>query len=131
MAGTSFVLLKATCCPNPNPRTSGPGLAGHLVLSHEPTHLLNVLDLIFFYNMTIINIIIIVNTSKVKTQWIHIVKKSTQHSITKISLKFSQSVAYNYLMSNYKPLSQFIKYFRFQNIHMDVDYMSLSKKRNW
>ena len=48
VTGTSFVLLKATCSPNPNPRTSGLSLVGHLVLPHEPIHPLNLLDLIFF-----------------------------------------------------------------------------------
>ena len=48
-----------SCSPNPNPRTSGPGLAGHLVLPHKPIHPLNVHDLIFFYNIIIIIIIFI------------------------------------------------------------------------
>ena len=84
LAGTSFFLLKATCGPNPKPRTSGRGLAGHLVLPHEPIDRLNLLDLNVFYNIIII--IILVNTY-IKTQWIHTVKKSTQHNITKIVLK--------------------------------------------
>ena len=53
-------LLKMTCSPNPNPRTRGPGLAGHLVLPYEPIHPLNVLDLIFFYSTIIIIIIIFI-----------------------------------------------------------------------
>ena len=63
-----------------NPRTSGPGLAGHLVLPHEPIHPLNVLHIIFFCNI-IIKIFIRVY-AYIQTQCIHTVKKSTQHSIT-------------------------------------------------
>ena len=44
-------LLKATCSPNPNPRTICPGLASHLVLPNEPIHSLYLLHLMFFYNI--------------------------------------------------------------------------------
>ena len=64
VAGTRFVLLKATCSPNPNTRTSGPDLANHLVLPHEHIHPLNLLHLIFFYNIIIIIIFIDIHTYK-------------------------------------------------------------------
>ena len=48
LAGTSFVLLKATYSPNPNPRSSGPGLAGHLVLPPFKFTWLNIL--LQYYN---------------------------------------------------------------------------------
>ena len=83
----TFVLLKATCSPNPNPRTSGRSLAGHLVFPHEPILPLNLLDLIFFYNIITIIIIYIRVYTYIRTQWIHNVKLSTQHSITKIVFK--------------------------------------------
>ena len=74
VAGNMFVLLKATCSPNANPRTSGPGLAGHLALPHELIHTLNLLPLKFFYSIIIIIIFIRVYTY-IQTQWIHTVKK--------------------------------------------------------
>ena len=62
VARNSFVLLNATCSPNPKPRTSGPGLAGHLALHHEPIHPLNLLHFKFFYSIIIIIILIRVYT---------------------------------------------------------------------
>ena len=82
-------LLKATCSPNPNPRISRPGLASHLVLPHEPIHSLYLLHLIFFYNIIKIIIFFRVYTYIQITQWIHTVKKSTQHSITTYMIKFT------------------------------------------
>ena len=86
VAGNSFILLKATCSPNPNPRTSGPGLAGHLALPHEPIHPLNLLHLKFFYSIIIIFIRVYIY---IQTQWIHTVKKSKQHSITTYMIEFT------------------------------------------
>ena len=89
VAGNGFVLLKATCRPNPNPRTSCPGLASHLALPHEPTHLLNSLHLKFLYSIIIIIIFIHVYTY-IQTQWIHtFIKMSKQYSITTYMIKFT------------------------------------------
>ena len=76
VAGNSFILLKATCSPNLNPRASGPGLEGHLALPHEPIHPLNLLHLKSFYSIIIIIIIIIRVYTYIQTQWIHTVKTS-------------------------------------------------------
>ena len=88
VARNSFVLLKAACSPNPNPRTSGPGLAGHLAFPHEPIHPLNLIHLKFFYSIIIIIIFIRVYTY-IQTQWIQTVKKSKQHSIITYMIKFT------------------------------------------
>ena len=78
-----YILLKATCSPNPNPRASRPGLAGHLVLPHEPIHPLYLLRLIFFYTNIIIFIRDHYEIMRYKqTQRIHTVKKYIRHGIT-------------------------------------------------